>query len=75
MDYMALRMLSGPLSYLKSNAFYMSEMLVIVLMIKSYTVCFLKTVSLATRVLTDRYIVFIKIVYTEGTVFMKPAVL
>ena len=38
------------------------------------TVCFMETVPSATCVLRDIKIVFITRVYTEGTVFMNPAV-
>ena len=38
------------------------------------TRCILKMVPLATCVLWDRKIVFIKRVYIEGTVYMKAAV-
>ena len=40
----------------------------------STTVCSLKTVPQAICEKWDRYIMFIKRVYTEGTVFMTPAV-
>ena len=40
-----------------------------------HTFCFLETVPSPSFVLLYRYIVFIKRVYTEGTVFVKPAVL
>ena len=41
----------------------------------SCTECFLKTDSSTTCVLWDRYVVFNKRLYTEGTVFKKPALL
>ena len=39
-----------------------------------YTVYYLKTLSSATSELWDKKIIFIKRVYAEGTIFMKPAV-